>query len=124
MQKAINLLIMKPKGGTMEFVGMSDRAIAHEVGRRIRRKRLTKNLSQQALAEKAGLSRKAISETEGGGAATLPTIIRILRALDSLDDLDHFLPEPTISPIERVRMKGKSRVRASGKRIKAEGAVD
>ncbi len=105
----------------MEYVGMSDGAIAQEIGRRIRRKRLAKNLSQQVLAERAGLSRKAISETEGGGAATLPTLIRILRALDSLDDLDHFLPEPVISPMERVRMKGKSRIRAYGKRVKAKG---
>ncbi|MDT8367189.1 MAG: helix-turn-helix transcriptional regulator [bacterium] len=108
----------------MEFVGMGDKAIAQEIGRRIRRKRLSKNLSQQVLGERAGLSRKAISETEGGGSATLPTLIRILRALDSLDELDHFLPEPVISPLERVRMKGKSRVRAYPKRIKVGGGTE
>lgn len=103
----------------MDYYGMSDKAILAEIGTRLKRKRLRKNLSQQELGERAGLSRNTISDMEGGGSSTFHNIIRTLRALDALDDLDHFLPDPGISPVHMVRMKGKSRMRASGKRKKA-----
>ena len=104
----------------MDKYGMSDKAILAEIGTRLKRKRLRKNLSQQELAERAGLSRNTISGMEGGGSTTLHNFIRTLRALDALDELEHFLPEPGISPVQMVRMKGKARMRASGKRRKAD----
>ena len=107
----------------MDYYGMSDKGILAEIGKRLKKKRLRKNLSQQELAENAGLSRNTISDIEGGGSSTLHNFIRILRALDSLDDLDHFLPEPGISPLQMVHMKGKVRMRASGKRKKADQSV-
>ena len=103
----------------MDYYGMSDKAILAETGIRIKAKRLRKNLSQQKLADRAGLSRNTISDMEGGGSTTLQNFIRILRALDALDGLEHFLPEPGISPVQLARMKGKTRLRASGKRKKA-----
>jgi hypothetical protein len=39
----------------MSIYGMSDRAILREIGERLKRKRLDKNVSQQKLAELAGL---------------------------------------------------------------------
>ena len=102
----------------MDKYGMSDKAILTEIGLRLKKKRLRKNLSQQELGARAGLNRNTISDIEGGGSLTLHNFIRILRALDALDDLDHFLPEPGISPVHMVHMKGRARMRASGKRKK------
>jgi len=99
---------------------MSDKAIIREIGGRIKRKRLAANLSQQELAEKAGISRKVISEFEGGSSITISTFIRILRGLNSLEELEHFLPEPGISPMQIIQMKGKARMRATGRRRKAD----
>ena len=104
----------------MDYYGMSDKAILGEIGKRLKSKRLRKNLSQQELGERAGLSRNTISDMEGGGSTTLHNFIRILRVLDSLDELEHLLPEPGISPVQMLRMKGKTRKRASGKRKKVE----
>ena len=104
----------------MDLIGMSNMAIIREIGSRVKQKRLAINRSQQELAERAGISRKAISELEGGSPITLRTFIRILRALNSLDELEHFLPEPGISPIQKIQMKGKARMRATGKRIRAK----
>jgi putative transcriptional regulator len=42
--------------------------------------------------------------------------LRVLRALDVLDQLDAFLPDPGISPLQLVRMQGRERQRASGRR--------
>lgn len=106
----------------MDFYGMSDKGILAEIGARLKGKRLRQNLSQQELAERAGLSRNTVSDMENGGSSTVHNLVRILRALEALDELDDFLPEPGISPVQMQRMKGKTRKRASGRRRKA-GAV-
>ena len=103
----------------MDYYGMSDKGILVEIGTRLKSKRLRKNLSQQELAERAGISRNTVSDMEGGGSTTPHNFIRTLRVLDSLDELEHLLPEPAMSPVQMLRMKGKIRMRASGKRKKA-----
>jgi transcriptional regulator with XRE-family HTH domain len=97
----------------MDYHSMSDRAILKEVGRRLRRRRLDKNLSQQRLADRAGLSRTTVSDLERGAPAGVLTLIQVLRALGGLRELDAFLPESGLSPLELARMKGRERQRAS-----------
>ena len=71
---------------------MDDHAISSELGNHLRSLRLQYNFTQEQLAEKAGLSRSAISEMENGKTATsLITIIQVLRALQQLHLLDHLL---------------------------------
>ncbi len=97
----------------MNYYSMSDRAILREIGRRLRRRRLDKNLSQQTLADTAGLSRTTVSDLERGAPAGVLTLVQILRALGALEELDAFLPDPGPSPLELARMKGRERQRAS-----------
>ncbi len=93
--------------------GISDRAILREIGSRIRKKRLSKNLSQQKLADSAGLHRTTVRDIEQGKGASLITFIQVLRSLNALEEIDSFLPEQVISPLQLARMKGKQRQRAS-----------
>jgi len=97
----------------MDYYSMSDRAILREIGGRLRRRRLDKNLTQQALADMAGLSRTTVSDLERGAPAGMLTLVRVLRALGGLEELGAFLPEPGLSPLELARMKGRERQRAS-----------
>jgi len=99
--------------GIMSIYGMSDLSILREIGRRLKRKRLEKNLSQQRLADLAGLNRTTIGEAERGTPFGVLTLIQILRALNALEEMDSFLPDPGISPIQLAKMKGKERRRAS-----------
>ena len=92
---------------------MSDRAVLQEIGHRIKRKRLDKNLTQQNLANQAGLSRTTISDLERGAPAGLLTVIQVLRVLGGLEELDAFLPDPGLSPLQLARLKGRQRQRAS-----------
>lgn len=102
----------------MDFKTMSDKAIHAELAGRLQRERLNQNLSQQVLAERAGISLRTLKYVEGGREATLHTLIRIIRALDRLDHLNAFLPESGPSPLQLARLKGKERRRASGRRAK------
>jgi len=97
----------------MDFQSMSDRAILREMGRRLRRRRLERNISQQGVAETAGLNRTTVGEFERGKPASTLTLVQVLRALNALDELEAFLPDPGPSPLELARLKGKERRRAS-----------
>ncbi len=96
----------------MNFYAMTDKAVAREIGARLKSLRLKKNVRQKEIAQKAGLSLKAIQNAEKG-TSTLLTYITILRALDSLDALDSFLPVVKISPLQLAKMEGRKRQRAT-----------
>ena len=59
----------------MNFYGMSDKAILREIGRRVKQRRLTKNLTQESLAKMAGLNRMTIVKLEQGKPSTLLTFV-------------------------------------------------
>jgi HTH-type transcriptional regulator / antitoxin HipB len=77
------------------------RAIA-DVASAVRGRRTDLDLSQSALAERTGISRKWISEFEGGKTtAEFALVIRVLEELGfKLDlDLDPSTPAPSASPV-------------------------
>jgi transcriptional regulator with XRE-family HTH domain len=93
---------------------MGDHAISLELGNNLRSLRLQHNLSQEKLAEKAGLSRSAISEMENGKTATsLVTIIQVLRALQQLHLLEHLLINDESGLSETAGLSKAERPRAS-----------
>ena len=92
---------------------ISDRAILRELGGRLARHRLNKNLTQEALAAQAGVSTPTVQRTEQGKSAQASNLIRILRALRLLDNLDTLVPEPPVSPIQQAKLRGRVRQRAS-----------
>ena len=92
---------------------LTDEAILAELGTRLARRRLDLQLTQAALAEKAGVAKRTLERVEAGETAQISTIIRILRVLELLPELDQALPESKPSPIEWMRHKGKERQRAS-----------
>jgi transcriptional regulator with XRE-family HTH domain len=91
----------------------SDSAILEELGARIARCRLNQNLTQEAFAELAGVSRPTVARLELGHSTTLSNLIRVLRALNLVKNLDALVPEPPISPIQQLKTKKQRRVRAS-----------
>ena len=95
----------------------TDEAALDELGRRLTRTRLEHNLTQAELATEAGISKRTVERVEAGETATLSSFIRVLRALGLLDALDRLVPEPTPSPVERLKLQGKQRRRASGTRV-------
>ena len=99
------------------FRGMSDKAILEEIGLRVRRYRLSENITQQELSLKAGVARIVVHNLENGHGSNIKGFIRILRVLGFLEQLNLLLPGPEPGPIELADMKGHERERASGKRL-------
>lgn len=94
----------------------SDSAVLEELGKRLARTRLERNLSQERLAIEAGVSKATIERLERGEPVKSTSLVRVLRSLGRLEALDQLLPEPLPSPIERIRLQGRRRQRARSPR--------
>ena len=92
----------------------TDAAILGELGGRLARVRLERNLTQARLAEEAGVSKRTIERLESGGVATqLSGFIRVCRGLGLLERFDLLVPETVPSPVEQLKLHGRRRHRAS-----------
>lgn len=94
------------------FKYLTPQAIVNELGDRIKIARLNANLTQKALAKKAGISLKAVTNSEKG-KSTLESIVAILIALELTEQLDFFIPKQEISPLQLMELQGKKRKRAT-----------
>ena len=96
----------------MAIGNKTDIEVLQEIGSRLRAYRLQMNLAQADLATRAGVNRTTIRDIEAGKDAQLSTLLKFLRALGRLEDIDAFLPKPSVSPIQLMKLQGKPRQRA------------
>ena len=98
----------------------TDEAVLAELGVRLARVRLERNLTQAELAERAGVSKRTVERLESGGAGgegtRLSALIRVCRAFEVLDRLEMMFPEVAPSPMMQLKLAGRRRLRASGTR--------
>jgi transcriptional regulator with XRE-family HTH domain len=92
---------------------ITDDAVLAEIGARIERTRLERNLTQRHVAREAGVGERTLKRLEAGDGGNLTTLVRVLRALDLLPGLEALLPEPLPSPVQQARLRGARRRRAS-----------
>ncbi len=112
---------MTNPGNTTNWYSMSDPAIVSQLGTFLRQIRLQQNLTQEQVAEKAGLSRSAISDMENGRTvASLLTTVQVLRALQQLNLFDNWQVSSQVSPLQVAKLTGRERLRASGTSTKKE----
>ena len=97
----------------MDLDSVSAHAISIEIGTRLKNARLNADYTQKELAVKAGLSIKAVTNSEKG-KSTLESVIAILIALELTAQLEFFIPKQDISPIQLAKLAGKKRQRATG----------
>lgn len=86
---------------------LKDENVVEQLGKELRRMRLSGNLSQAEVAKRAGLDRTTVVKLEAGRAATLLTVVQVLRAMDWLDVLDGFHEEPQLTPYQLVEQQEK-----------------
>jgi putative transcriptional regulator len=92
----------------MVFENMSPKAIAEELGDRLRNARLNADLTQAEVASRAGLSRPTVVAAEQGRVQ-----LENLVAMGMVNRLDAFLPVQEISPLQLAKLRGRERQRAS-----------
>lgn len=73
-----------------------------ELGQRLRRLRLQRNMPRTELAEKAGVAAGSIAKAEAGKDIRLSTLLRLMRVLDCLDQVLQLIPVAQVSPLDVV----------------------
>lgn len=103
---------MAPKKRT---TGASDPHVLAEIGSRLARLRLHRNLTQDQLAREAGIGKRTLLRLEQGRSSQLTNFVRVLRALQLLDGLVALVPASSSSPLTQLATRQPERRRASTK---------
>lgn len=90
----------------------SDEDVLSELGRRLRRHRLNRNLTQVEVATLAGVSVGSVASVEAGSNTSLGIVVRLMRALGLVTRLDLMVPDPEVSPLQLAATEGVERQRA------------
>lgn len=96
----------------MTVVNLTPEEMEAALGDKLKALRLSRNLDQQTLAERAGVSVRALRSLESGQGSTLKTLVAVLRALGRQDWLNTIAPVATINPLALTR-EAQPRQRAS-----------
>lgn len=89
--------------------------LAKELGERLSGYRLARNMRQQDVAERSGLSRGVIARIEAGDGGTIDSFLRIMQALEVEDRVELLLPDASLSPLDpRSETGPRQRARSSG----------
>jgi transcriptional regulator with XRE-family HTH domain len=97
---------------------LTSEAILTEIGLRLQRYRLERNLTQDQLADLAGVGRATLQRLERGESVQTTSLIKLLRTLDLLGALDAAIPAAVDSPIAALEreQRQRTRQRSSGRR--------
>ena len=79
---------------------LADGMILGKIGARLKAIRLKQNITQQRLAEEAGLSLSSVKKIESGEIKSFDALLRVLRILGKLDVLQPLVEEEQLSPSE------------------------
>ena len=90
----------------------TSRQIETEIGSRLARLRLSRNVTQSMLARDSGIGERTLRRLEAGEPSTLDTFLRVALALDLGEAILSAIPTGQIRPIERVSRGGSERQRA------------
>ena len=96
---------------------LSSSAALSEIGARLKAYRIDYPLTQNELADKAGISRRSITNMENGEDVQFSTLIKVLIARELDSNLDMLVPDPTKRPSFYLKEKSAKyhRKRASKK---------
>jgi len=96
----------------IDWVSMSDAALAQTIGTFVKHHRLAQNKTQEDVANAANISRSTLSLLEKGEAVTVPTLLQVFRVLDLLYIMNSFKIQEEISPLELAKQEQQKRQRA------------
>lgn len=119
MDSGDELAILLEKGIAMlEFALATEKEIRTELAKRLRKQRLSKGLSLEILAERAGMGRATLQRLETSGDCTFENFIRAVQALGLVQELQELcvLKALSIAQMEQ-QAEHANRVRAPRKTL-------
>lgn len=105
----------------MAKVNLTPQEMELGLGESLKALRLSRNLDQKTLAERAGVSVRSLRSLESGQGSTIKTLVCTLRALGRQEWLNTIAPVATINPLALTR-EAQPRQRASRpRRLRSTG---
>lgn len=77
---------------------LADSIILNRIGSHLKAVRLRQNITQQSLADAAGVSLSSLKKIEKGEIGSFDSLLRVLRTLGKLDMLQPLVDEEQLSP--------------------------
>lgn len=84
-----------------------DGEIMDSIGRRLRKLRKSKKLTQQDLAEIVGVNRRLIGEIEAGKGTSLLVFVKLLKVFNKSDKLLEMLESSAVSPKDMFKKENR-----------------
>lgn len=91
---------------------VSPHGLKNEVGSRLAKIRLARNITQKSLAQDAGIALRTLRNLELGKSSTIDSFLRVVIALGYADELLGVFPLHDVWPIERMDSHRNERKRA------------
>lgn len=83
-----------------------------------RARRIAMNLTQDELSARSGVAIATLRRFEGGGPASLATVLAVAEALDALDGFATLFPLPKAASLDDLVTASRARVRATGRKTR------
>ncbi|HQR93978.1 MAG: hypothetical protein B7Y15_12405 [Bacteroidetes bacterium 24-39-8] len=99
----------------IQWHALSDQALLELLGNFIKETRLSQNLTQEQLANQAGIARSTLSLLEKGSGGTILCLIQVLRILDQLSIFKQLQRPVQVRPLLLAKQAKTQRKRASNK---------
>lgn len=93
---------------------ISELEVLSEIGNRIRDLRIQKNMTQEELAQKSGISFATLNRIENGDDTKFSTLVRVLIQLGQGENFEYLIPK-TMPDFEKLYMGEKTRQRVRKK---------
>jgi len=92
----------------------------NELGKKIKIYRIMKEMSQQDLEDKTGVSKRSISRLEQGESVQVDNLFKILLALDLGENIEMLVPDQTKRPSYYLEKTDNRPRRVRKKTVKSE----
>ena len=83
---------------------LADTTILDRMGNKLKATRLKQNITQQSLADAAGVSLSSLKKIEKGEIGSFDSFLRVLRTLGKLEVLQPLVDEDQLSPSEYYKL--------------------
>lgn len=95
---------------------LSDRAVARQLGNRVRALRLHADLKIETLALRAGVSEMTVRRFETTGRGSVETLLKLALALGRLDEFAALLQPPSATSVDEFVARRQTPDRKRGRR--------
>jgi len=104
------------RGDMLDLGFATEQEVRHELGKRLRAKRLALGLAQADLSLRSGVGISTIKLIESQGQSTLENFVRVLIALGLVGELQNLFEYKPLSIAMMERMSEAGRIRAPRKK--------